>query len=166
MRLFLIIIVLFCSILIGIKIKNYFIKREKFFLEVVKLAEIISNEISYRSEKLILIIEKCFNNFDSSLNACLATFRDYLKNIISKQELKNKIKKELNFLNDDEVNLFFNFLFSLGEQTKEEEIINILNYKKRICNFYDDAKIKNNKYSNLYLKLFIVLGLTIGILFL
>lgn len=166
MKFFLIIVVFLCCVLIGFFIKNHFLKRQRFFEDLIKFIEDIVNEISFKNEKLNLIVEKNLDIFCEPLNYSLNLFKNYLDNTMSANELKFALRTKLNFLNEEEIKLFVNFLFSLGGQTKDEEINKLLINKTKLITIYDEAKNKNGKYSSLYFKLFFVLGLTISILFL
>ncbi|MBE5746505.1 MAG: hypothetical protein E7359_04410 [Clostridiales bacterium] len=166
MKLFLIFTILICCIFIGIVIKNYLLKREKFFTNLLIFLENILNNILFNNEKLVNILN---NINDNLLNNDFKDFIDtYIKNLenkITNKEFESLFKNKFYYLDDFEKNRILQFFNALGSQTKEEEIKKINIFIKEILNLKNESKNKNKKYSNLYLKLFIALGLLFVIIF-
>lgn len=166
MKVFLLFVIFFCCLLIGFSIKTYFKKRKNFYDNSVKFCEKVLSDISFKNEKLQLIINNSIAEFNDEFYDALFNFNLYLSNKISKTSFQNWFNKKLYFLSSYEKSNFLNFIFSLGSQTKDEEIEKILNYKELLKSLKDEVNKKNRKYSGLYFKLFVVLGLTICIIFL
>ncbi|MBQ3214362.1 MAG: hypothetical protein IJB10_05120 [Clostridia bacterium] len=165
MKIFLIIIIFLCCVLIGINIKSYFIKRKTFYQNLNFFCENLFNEISFNNQKLSIIVRNNFYNFNEDFNTILLSFEDFLLNKISKKDFEKSLNKNLYYLNKTEIKSLLNFLYSIGSQTKEEEIDKIKKFIKHINIPIKEENEKTKKYSTLYFKLFIVLGLAIAIIF-
>ncbi|MBQ9792608.1 MAG: hypothetical protein IJW32_02540 [Clostridia bacterium] len=165
MKIFLIIVIILCCVLIGINIKRYFLKRNQFYENLSIFCENLLNEICFNNQKLPLIIENNFGNFNEDFNKLLIFFNELLLDKISKEEFKKKIHKIFSYLNKNEINNFIKFLFSIGTQMKEEEIDKVKNFINFIKIPFNTEREKFKKYSNLYFKLFVALGLVFAIIF-
>lgn len=166
MKLFLILTILICCISIGIAIKNYLSKREKFFVDLFIFLENILNNISFNNEKLINILK---NINDDILNNDFKDFINiyikHLNNKITDKDFETLFKNKFYYLGDFEKNMVLQFFKTLGSQTKEEEIKKINIFINEISNLKSESKNRNKTYSSLYLKLFIALGLVFVIIF-
>lgn len=166
MKIFLIIIIILCCFLIGINIKKYFLKRKQFYENIYIFCENLLNEISFNNQKLSLIIKNNFDNFNEDFNKMLFLFNEAILDKISKEEFKKKTCKIFYYLNKNEFNNLTKFLFSIGTQTKEEETDKVKNFINFIKTPLNTESEKVKRYSNLYFKLFIALGLVFAIIFL
>ena len=165
MKNFLILIILICCCLVGINIKKYFIKRKSFYENLLNFCENILNEINFNNQKLILIIENNLNKYDNDFNNFLVLYKNLLLDKLSKIRFENKIKNIFNYLKPNETTLFFNFLYSVGTQTKDEEVEKFNNFFRSLNSKVKFENENFKKYSNLYLKLLIALGLIFVIVF-
>lgn len=165
MKLFLILVVFFCCIIIGVLIKKYFVKRQNFFCDLHSFCENLSNDISYNNEKLNLIINKNISIFNSDINGVLILFDSFLLNKITEQEFKQSVNQKLNFLSEKERYEIINFFINMGKYAKEEELQKILNFVSLINPIKDEVTEKNKKFSSLYFKLFLFLGIIFVIIF-
>lgn len=166
MKIFLLCVILSCCILIGFKIKEYFKRRQNFYQNFCLFCERLQNKISYNNQKIKLILQEELEVvMDKDFKIFLLFYLDYNKNILSKEEFKQKLFKQFSFLNKDERQELFLFLVGFGRLSKEEELGNVSNYLLKFKKKLEESKIKNEKYSNLYFKLFLILGLTIFVIF-
>lgn len=165
MKIFLLLLIFICCLIIGFLIKNYFIKRKEFYENLNIFCKNLSVNISFNNEKLKTIINNDINNYSKDFNEFLFVFDKYIKNNKSKIELKKDFENKLNFLSYDEKGILISFLFLLGTQTTEEEIVKINNFNEIINKSKEETIIKNKKYSSLYFKLFLFLGMLIFIIF-
>lgn len=166
MKIFLLCIVLCCCTLLGFKIKEYFKRRQCFYQNFCSFCERLQNKISFNNQKINLILqEEIEQATDKDFKKFLIIYLDYIKNSLNKDEFKQKLFKELCFLNKDEQIDFLSFLTNFGGLSKEEELGNISNYLLKFKNKLEEIKNKNEKFSNLYFKLFLILGLTIFVIF-
>lgn len=165
MKFLLLILIFICFVLIGILIKNYFLRCKIFYENLYMFCNVLNLEISFKNEKLNLIIKNNTNKFSDGFVEILKIFNDFLNNKLTKKNCEKQIVKKLNFLSNEEISLFLAFVFSLGEKSKEEELELILNFKKEIEERKQKSIFNNKRYSNLYFKLFLIVGLMIFIIF-
>lgn len=163
MKIILLIIVFSCSLIIGILISKYFKRRQEFYLDLCSYFEITKLSISYSQSKLIEIISKNKAGFHTDFYLFLSHFEQFLLKNIETSEFKAYDK--LNFLDREEREEIFNFFSSLGEMAKEEEIERLEINNKKFSDKKDKSIFEYKKFSSLYLKLFIILGITFVIIF-
>lgn len=166
MKIFLLIIVLFCCFLIGFKIKKYFDIRKKFFEDLIFFCQNIKNKISYQNQKLGLVIaDELSFNYSKTFLVFLKVFESFVNQNINKDDLKMFFESKLPFLKEDEKEAIYNFLLKTGSLFQEEELEQISNFEKWAKSHLSIIEEFNKKFSNLYFKLFIILGAMIFIIF-
>ena len=102
--------------------KNY-VKKEKFFCEVLSFLNILSNNINFNKNKLANIIAENVENFKTDFKYVLNGF------------LNNEIV-EVPFLTEYEKQKLYDFLNSVGAYDVEGELSNIERYKQIFNIFY------------------------------
>lgn len=166
MKIFLLIIVLICCILVAFKIKNYFKDRKVFFENLITFCQNIKNKISYQNEKLGLMIKDELNsNYDKGFLEFLKEFQKYINQDIDKNNLKIVLAKKLNFLKDNEIDALFNYILKIGNSFQEEEIEHIIYFEKWANHQLEKINSFNSRFASLYFKLFVILGILIFIIF-
>lgn len=165
MKLFLIFTIFFCCVLIGILIKKYYEKRQTFFCDLCLFTQNLSSDISYNNEKLLVILNRNEKLFNSDINYLFSNFSNYINNKISVEEFEKNVNKKFNYLHEKEKFEVINFFTTLGNFAKEEELQKITNFLNLIENFKIEALEKNKKFSSLYFKLFLFLGITFVVVF-
>ncbi len=163
MKIILIIVVFICCVFIGLKISQYYKKRKKFFNSLCSYCDNLKISISYSQEKLNNITQKFIKEQQDEFAKLLKDFEFFIQNKISENEFRNC--KELYFLNKDEKEDIMCFFCSLGNMAKDEEIEKIEISTLKFQNYYKKVSDDYKKFSSLYLKLFIVIGLAVVIIF-
>lgn len=163
MKIFLIFIVFSCCVAIGIAIKQYYLRRQDFYRDLFSFCQNTKVYISYSQTKLSEIIEKNSLNCRKDFLQFLQLFHNYLVGGITKEafvEITN-----LFFLGKEEREEILSFFCELGNMAKEEELekidVNMRNFEEKSKKAQED----NKKFSSLYVKLFVVLGLAVIIIF-
>ena len=165
-KIFLLCVIFCCCVLVGLKIKEYLKRRLKFYKNFCSFCETLKNKISFSNDKIAsILIEQLQETNDVDFKKFLKVYLDYIQSNISKLEFQKKLSREICFLNKDEQTEVFTFLFNLGSFSKDEEISTISNYLTKISVKIIDLNLKYVKFSNLYLKLFIILGLMLFVIF-
>lgn len=163
LKILLLLTIFVCCLLIGLGINNYYKKRKNFYCDLSNFCENCKVHISYANTKLGQIVEKMINEMGRDFGELLENFEKYTKNQIEKEEFFYRNK--LNFLNPSERKDVLDFFLKLGEFDKNEELEKIESSK---INF-DERKTKTSsdykKFSSFYLKLFVIIGLAIVIIF-
>lgn len=165
MKSFVLGVVLICCFLIGIFIKKYYFLRKEFYKNLNLFVENLINNINYDNKKLNIYVLSEIESSGSTYKKFLELFYAYLNNNTSKKKFYLEFKKTFYFLNTEETNNIVIFLTNIGGKTKEEEIEflknNLTRFKEKSNKTYENY----NKFANLFLKLFIVLGFIIFIIF-
>lgn len=159
--LILIIIVILCGY-IGYGISKYYLSRSKFFKSVELLFDKLKTEISFSQNKLVEILssyqppspeaKKLIKNFVDCLNYDKA---------IEKENLFNGIK----ILHEEEKAFLEIFFKSLGKFDAFNQTSQLENQRLELSDFYKKAEEESKKFAPLYLKLGIIAGLVLALLF-
>lgn len=137
---------------IGISLSINYSKRERFFNELISFCNVLFNNIKFNKSKLKVVIKENLDNYKTEL-------KDYLQNYLENKEVKISLLTEYE---NSKVNEFF---VSIGKLDSFGELNNIENYKIIFNEFYNDCKLNNKKYGNLYSKLGVIFALILVILF-
>lgn len=166
MKIFLLCIILCCCIFVGLKIKEHFARRQKFYYNFCAFCETIQTKISFDNAKInLIIIDEINLTTNKDFKVFLTSFLNYVTNEISETDLKDMFLENFLFLKNAEQQEYLAFITTFGSFSKDEELNNISNYLLRFKKRLEEIKSKNEKYSNLYLKLFIIFGLMFFIVF-
>ena len=76
------------------------------------------------------------------------------------------IIKNIKILHDDEKNILLIFFKSIGKFDAYNQTNQLENQKNELHEFYKKAEEESKKYTPLYMKLGVILGLVIGLIFL
>lgn len=158
-KLFLLITIFVCCVLIGVLFSKFFKRKRDFYLDLVSFCDSAKLNISYSRLKLSEIIDNNFQNYSNDFKNFL---NEYQRNIICDKE---KLKDLINFLDKSSSDEIVDFFCSIGKMTKDEEIENFEINNKRFIQKKDMAIENYNKYSSLFIKLFVVCGLMLVIIF-
>ena len=163
MKIFLVLIIFICCVSIGLAIKQYYLRRQDFYRDLFSFCQNTKVYISYSQAKLSEIIEKNLLNCKKDFLYFLQLFHNYLAGNITKKDFISN--SNLVFLDNEEREEVLNFFCQLGNMAKEEELekieVNMQNFERKSRKSQEE----NKKFSSLYVKLFLVLGLAIIIIF-
>ena len=165
MKSFILVIVLVCCFFIGYYIKKYYYLKKEFYKNLCMFIESLINNINFNNKKLNIFVSSEKDKLKGYFNNFLEIYEDYLTNRTTKEKFFLNFKKIFYFLNLQELNEVFAFLVCIGEKTKEEEIEFLNNNLIRLKEKSIKTKQSYDKYANLFLKLFIILGILIFIIF-
>ena len=164
MKIILVAIVFSCFLLIALGVRRYYNSRQNFYKDLTSFCSDLKLSIQSSNKKLITIIEESKEKYKGEFCLFLCHYEERLLNHISKDEFYYLTRFEyLSLLERRQICSFFD---ELGRLTYDEEIEKIVNSErvfeeqKRVCS------TEQTKYSSLYFKLFVVLGLLVCILFL
>ncbi len=153
----------FCCIAIGYIFSLKYKKRADFFKTLVMLCQKFDVEINYSRERL----KNLFLSFDEKtkkhLHGLDKNFLSYLDNATTLDEAN--LFKNINFLKQNEKDLILLFFKSLGRSDLASQSTELKNFEKRFEEFSTLAGNENKKYGSLSIKLGIVAGLVVVVLF-
>ena len=165
MKIFLILVVLISCILIGVFISNYYKKRKQFLSELLSFVLFLKTYVKYGSEKLIVVIDKFGMSSCNNFNVLIKKYKELIKNNIDKQEFEKFIDVELNFLKDNEKKMISEIFISLGSFDEICELNNLEIYKNTLENFVKISTNESNKFSPFAIKISLLVGSLLFIIF-
>lgn len=151
------------AILIGYIFSKKYKTRAIFFQSLVLLCQKFDVEINYSRER----VKNIFDNLDEKHKHNLYGID---KNYIAFLNKENSLEKEdlfknINFLKDDEKNIIYMFFKILGRSDVDSQSKEIKNYQTRFESISKSALTDNKKYGGLSIKLGIVAGLLLIVIF-
>ena len=163
MKILLLILLACIAILIGYIFSKKYKTRSNFFQSLVMLCQKFDVEINFSRERLK-------NMFDSLEEKHKRNLYGIDKNFLSYLDKETSLDKEslfinINFLKNDEKDVIFMFFKSLGRSDVDSQSKEIKNYQTRFESFSSTANNDNKKYGALSIKLGIIAGLFLIVLF-
>ena len=162
MKIFLVITILVCFVMLGHGISKYYIERKKFFSELELFMSNLSSHINFGRDKILEIVSK-YNkqNKCNSMNKLCANYATILKEKLS---VNQNLVEGITILKKEEAQMLQNFFSTLGKfdiytQTKE-----INSYSVKFKEYYKNSSEECNKYAYLVLKLALIVGLLVCLL--
>lgn len=146
MNVFVSIIFLALSTILGVIFSLNFSKKSNFFSSFLLFHKKYINELNFSQRSLISLIKELDNEND---------FNNMLSDYINKQEFNCQIK----YLNDEEASLLKSYFSNLGLFDKTT-LLNLYNgYTLKIEKMYENAIADEKKYKSLYVKVGFLIGL-------
>ncbi len=151
------------TIYIGYIFSRKYKIRANFFQALVMLCQKFDVEINYSRERL----KNIFNNLDEKQKRNLHGIDNNFISFINKETPLERefLFKNIRFLKDEEKDVIFMFFKSLGRSDVDSQSKEIKNYQTRFEALSSSANSENKKYGSLSIKLGIVAGLVIIVLF-
>ncbi len=163
MKIFVLIFLLCVSLFIGYVFSKKYKIRANFFQALVFLCQKFDVEINFSRER----VKNIFSNLDEKEKNklhCLDT--NYLSFIDKESPLdKEVLFNNINFLKEDEKDLIFMFFKGLGRSDVDSQSKEIKNFQSRFEIISSNAVNENKKYGALSIKLGLIAGLFILIVF-
>lgn len=161
MKIILILVLVCLCSYVGFGFGKYYKKRKVFFQEFVLLLESLNLDISFSREKIhVILTQKNFKS--SSLNKLIENYVNLLqKEGFDEKELFENVK----ILKEDEMNLIYNFFKMLGRFNVDLQTKQIQEHKQKILIVSKQCDEEEKKYSPLFLKLGIMFGALLGLIF-
>jgi len=130
---------------LGHKKSSYYKIREKILNEIIRLCDIMINDITYFQPTVQEMLKNRLNNF-SALASSLSNYIDLLENneVISIEALKNKIAKGP--LTEDEFILFIQLLDILGKSDSHSQRGGITSIKEAFLIKHQNQKFRRRDY--------------------
>ncbi len=163
MRIFVLVILLCISIYIGYIFSKKYKIRANFFQALVFLCQKFDVEINFSRER----VKNIFLNLDEKEKTKLHGLDlNYLSFIDKESSLEKDILfKNINFLKEEEKDLIFMFFRGLGRSDVDSQSKEIKNFQSRFEVISSNAVSENKKYGSLSIKLGLIAGIFIFIIF-
>lgn len=151
------------AIYIGFIFAKKYKTRENFFMALVMLCQKFDVEINYSRQRL----KNIFASLDDKQKKALQGIDKNFLSFIDKESPLEKeyLFKNINFLKEDEKDVIFMFFKNLGRSDVDSQSKEIKNFQSRFEAISNNAIKDNKKYGQLSIKLGIVAGLFIVVLF-
>ncbi len=151
------------SVYIGYMFSKKYKTRANFFQALVMLCQKFDVEINYSRERL----KNIFNSLDEKQKHKLHGIDDNYISFINKESPleRDYLFKNIKFLKEEEKDVIFMFFKSLGRSDVDSQSKEIKNFQARFENLSGSANSDNKKYGSLSIKLGIIAGLVIVVLF-
>lgn len=153
-------VVIICGY-IGYGLSAYYHNRLKFFKNLELLFEKLCLEINFSQHKLVSIMQ----DFSTQNKKVLKIIKNYVNCLNNNLKLSNDtLFKDIKILNEEEKNILSLFFQSLGKLDVTNQIKQLEAQNQQLKQFYLKAEKDAQKYGPLYMKLGIIVGLTIAII--
>ncbi len=163
MKYFLLILLLCVCIYIGYLFSRKYKIRDNFFKALIYLCQKFDIEINYSRQKMKSIFEAIDENYKRDLKGIDKNFISFLDKETPLD--KESLFKNINFIKDDEKDLIYNFFRTLGRSDVESQSKEIKNFQTRFESFSQTSSLEQKKYGSLSIKLGIISGLMLVVLF-
>ncbi len=163
MRYILLSILVFLSVFIGYLFSKKYRNRKNFFQALVLLCNKFDIEINYSRER----VKNIFDSLDEKIKINLYGMDNNFLSFINKENNldKHSLFKNITFLKEEEKDVILLFFKSLGRSDVDSQSKEIKNFKLKFENLSSTSNNENKKYGSLSIKLGIIFGLLIIVLF-
>ncbi|MBE7082075.1 MAG: hypothetical protein E7378_00125 [Clostridiales bacterium] len=149
---------------IGYGLSKNYSDRKKFFYCLESFFVVFKVDISFNKSKLLTALNAELKTVkNKNLTMLLTNFTSLLTQ--NGQLNKNEVFKGINILYEQEKDVIFAFLQGLGKSDVFNQVQTIDNFLFKVREFYDVSNKDCKKYCPLYVKLSIIFGLLIAIIF-
>ena len=153
-----------CCFYVGFGIAGYYKKRESLFTELGIFCGKLKSDIKFSSKPLNEILSEIIPTLKSPLKNILQNFLS----MISRGEFTDftNVNKKINsiYLKSGEAEIIVQFLSSLGKSDCDSENETISAFEQRFNDFKSECFKEKKKYSSMYLKLSVLIGLFVCII--
>lgn len=161
MKVILIVVLCVITTYIGYLLSRQYKQRRDLYVNLKDFVDKISSEIKFKNSSikdLCLSYEKNYNG------EFLKILKTYTKSLDEKSEFSLDDIAVVKSYTDEEKSLITNFFNSLGKFDLKTQIEDMNNFKRRFEEYCEDAKSEYKKYSSLFTKLGLIIGLAISII--
>lgn len=151
MKLFLIILIILSSSLLGFVIYLNYSSKRKTYGYLVNFCDTCLLEIKFNKNNFKKIIEKNLDSYNQEMKKILSSYLD-------KEKYNSKLFKK------NEVVSIQNFINSLGKKDLDGEVQNLNKYRELFEQNFKKSKEDEQKKGVVSFKLFIVVGMLLGIM--
>ncbi len=163
MKYILLILLVCATSFIGYTFSKKYRIRAKFFQSLLYLCQKFDIEINFSRERLKKIFENLDEKNKSNLKGIDKNFISFIDKEVSLE--KENLFKGIPFLKEDEKDLIYTFFKSLGRSDVDSQSKEIKNFQSRFDAIVTQTNAENKKYGSLTMKLGIIAGLLLVVIF-
>ena len=153
----------FACIFIGYVFSLKYRKRAFFFKTLVMLCQKFDVEINFSRERVKNLLLSFDEKTKKNLQGLDKNYIDFLDNRCQLDD--SSLFKNINFLKQEEKDVILLFFKSLGRSDLDSQSKELKNFEKRFDELASSAGGENKKYGGLSIKLGIIVGLLVFVLF-
>lgn len=160
------VVIVGCCVYVGVGIASYYKKRESLFSELGIFCGKLKSDIKFSSKPIQDILNEIIPTLKSPLKDIL---QQYQTMISSGQftDFKNITEKISSiYLKQNETEIIVQFLSQLGKSDCDNENETISAFEMRFNAFKEECFTEKKKYSSMYIKLSLLIGLFVCIILL
>ncbi len=163
MKIFILIAIASLCIFVGYAYSKKYRRRANFFSALVMLCQKFDVEIKFSRER----IKNIFENIDPKHKQNLCGLTDNFIQFIDQQIPleKETLFKNITFLKEQEKDVIFMFFKSLGRSDVDSQSQETKNFQSRFETLASSATNENKKYGSLSVKLGVIVGIFLIVLF-
>ena len=150
-------------VFIGFVFSRKYRRRAHFYQALLYLCQKFDIEINYSRERLKNIFANLDEKHKNDLQGIEKNFISFLDG--TKPLEKATLFEGVNFLKEDEKDLIFTFFKSLGRSDVDSQTKEVKNFQARFESISSTVNNENKKYGSLSIKLGIVAGLLLVVVF-
>lgn len=147
---------------VGYGLSAYYTNRSKFFKNLELLFEKIKTEIRFSQNKLIEILQ----SYPTQNKDVKKVIKNFIKCLEFDLEIKNEnLFNDIKILAEEEKNILCIFFKSLGKFDAFNQTNQLDNQKTELARLHKLAEEEAKKYAPLYLKIGVIAGLVVALIF-
>lgn len=163
MKYVLLILLVCVTTFIGYVFSKKYRTRVNFFQALLYLCQKFDIEINFSRERLKNIFESLDEKNKNNLKGIDKNFISFIDKEVSLE--KENLFKGITFLKEDEKDLIYTFFKSLGRSDVDSQSKEIKNFQSRFETLVTQTNAENKKYGSLSIKLGVIAGLLIVVIF-
>jgi len=157
------VVIVVCCVYVGIGIASYYKKRENLFVELGVFCNKLKNDINFSYKPILEILNETIPTLKSPLKEILIQYSQMIEvgEFTNFSNLKN-IKSS--YLKQNEIDIIVQFLSQIGKSDAINQNAVISSFEGNFNSFKNDCNLEKKKYSSLYVKLSLLIGLLVCII--
>lgn len=158
------VIIVGCCFYVGFGIADYYKKRENLFSELGIFCSKLKSDISFSSKPIQQILNEMIPTLKSPLKNILQQYRAMILGgqFTDFNNINNKISSA--YLKQNEIEIIIQFLSQLGKSDCDNENATISAFERSFGEFKKECFLEKKKYSSMYIKLSLLIGLFVCII--
>lgn len=162
MKFLMIIVLIALCTYVGFGFSKYYVQRYIFFKEFREFLNKFNLKINFSKDKLQDVVK----NHNSKNKNIISLLNNFLEGLENKKLTKENLLKHIKILKDEEKDIIFNFFSQVGHFDLLGQTRQIENYNKLFEDIEKTAEIEKNKFSPLFIKLGLIIGVVISLILL
>lgn len=166
MKVLMLVCLLLVSSYVGYVLSRRYRRRARFMKDLQRFCEESSSNVSFNHAKVQELIDSILMDCGEEFTKLMCIYRDYLTSGCNRDLLQDNIRSTLNYLKTNEIQNITNFLVNIGTSDTEGELNNFNNYNTVFKTYRDTTDQESKKMAPMCIKLGVLLGVALVVIFL